>query len=126
MPEIDAIPDSVDISCYLAGQIGQATLDRLAGTGHPELDQHVAAVRDAIADILPRAGARSAQVLSALVKYASGVLDAATSRGWWPGPAAGQAPDWESLRLAAVCYLVTEASQGPDQQGPGTSLHPAS
>jgi hypothetical protein len=120
------MPDSADLSSYLAGQIGQAGLDRLAGAADPGLDQHVAAVRAAIAAVLPRPGAGSAQVLSALVRYASGIVDAATGRGWWPASTADQPLDWESLRLAAVCHLVTEASQGPDQPKPGSSRQQAS
>jgi hypothetical protein len=109
--EVAEMRESVELSSYLAGQIGQATLDRLSGSAHPELDQHLAAVSDAVADVLLRRRSGSAQRLSALVGYASGFLEAATSRGWWPTSAADQPPDWESMRLAAVCQLVSEASQ---------------
>jgi hypothetical protein len=115
------MPDSVELSSYLAGQIGQATLDRLSSAAHPELDQHLAAVRDAVADTLPRRRAGSAQMLSALVGYASGFLEAATGRGWWPTTTSNEPPDWESMRLAAVCLLVSEASQGPGHEQAGSS-----
>jgi hypothetical protein len=119
--EAAAMRDSAELSSYLAGQIGQAALDRLSGGAHPELDQHLAAVCDAVAGVLPRRKPGSAQMLSALVGYASGFLEAATSRGWWPATGADHAPDWESMRLAAVCQLVSEASQRPAHDHGGAS-----
>ena len=119
---------------YLAGLVGQATLDRLVDDAHPDLDQHMAAVSDAAKDVLGRHHADPVHLLDFLVRYASGFLAAATADGWRPPAAApspdvaarsgtaapsGAAalsgiaqwpdwPDWESMRLAAVCRLVAE------------------
>jgi hypothetical protein len=121
--EVAEMRESAELSSYLAGQIGQAALDRLSGAAHPELDQHLAAVNDVVADLLTQRTSGTAQRLSALVGYASGFLEAATSRGWWPATA-DQPPDWESMRLAAVCQLVSEASQGPARDhGDLSGLH---
>jgi hypothetical protein len=110
LSKLTGMRDSGELSSRLAGQIGQASLDRLGDGAHPELDQHVAAVRDAIAATLGRRRDEPAQLLSALVRYASGFVDAATGRDWWPSAAANQPLDWESMRLAAVCLLVSELS----------------
>jgi|ERR1022692_1375838 DNA-binding transcriptional ArsR family regulator len=110
LSKLGGMRDSGELSSRLAGQIGQASLDRLGDGAHPELDQHLAAVRDAIAATLGRRRDEPAQVLSALVRYASGFVDAATGRGWWPSAASDQPVDWESMRLAAVCLLVSELS----------------
>jgi Family of unknown function (DUF6401) len=125
MPEIAHVPDSADLSSYLAGQIGQASLDRLAGVAHPELDQHVAAVQDAITATLGSGHPSPSRLLGALVRYASGFVDAATGRGWWPSSAAGQPLDWESMRLAAVCQLVSQMSADPDSPRPDPDLQAA-
>ncbi|GEM_PF-6991541 len=115
LPETAGSLDSSELSSRLAGQIGQASLDRLAANAHPELDQHVAAVREAVETALgPRRNERD-QWISALVRYASGFVDAATGRGWWPSSAADQALDWESMRLAAVCLMVSEATEPVDE-----------
>ena len=104
---------------YLAGLVGQATVDRLAGRAHPELDQHMAAVSDAARDILGRHHADPAKMLTFLVRYASGFVAAATAGGWRPAsgwwPAGGAPPaDWESMRLAAVCQLVADQATSAD------------
>ena len=105
-----------DLAPYLAGQIGQATLDRLGGRAHPELDQHIAAVRDAAAEALgPQAGI-PAELTGFLVRYASGFVSAATAGGWRPEAEAGRV-GWESMRLAAVCVLAGEPGK-PGQPAP--------
>jgi len=43
-----------------------------------------------------------------LLHYASGFVEAGVSAGWWPGKSA-DATDWVSLRLAAICKLISEA-----------------
>jgi hypothetical protein len=45
--------------------------------------------------------------LRLLLYYACGFVEAAVSADWWPG-GAGQ-PDWQSVRLAAVCQLISQA-----------------
>jgi hypothetical protein len=99
--------------------MGQAALDRLAGRAHPGLDQHVAAVSDAVAAGLGRRSKDPAKVLAFLVRYASGFVEAAISGGWRPLPA-GDRIDWESMRLAAVCILANrlteQASESPSAQ----------
>ncbi len=102
--------DASDLTPYLAGQIGQASLDRLAGCAHPELDQHVAAVADTAAAVLGAERDDPARLLAFLVRYASGFVDAATGGGWRPAPA-DQPLDWESMRLGAICLLVTGLSE---------------
>ncbi|HUJ05154.1 MAG TPA: DUF6401 family natural product biosynthesis protein [Streptosporangiaceae bacterium] len=116
---------------YLAGLVGQAALDRLADGAHPDLDQHMAAVTEAAKDVLGRRHTDPAHLLGFLVRYATGFLSAATAGGWRPaadapspcaaGPSgSAQLPDWESMRLAAVCRLVAEhtATAPPDTRAP--------
>jgi Family of unknown function (DUF6401) len=43
-----------------------------------------------------------------LLHYASGFVEAGISSGWWPGKSA-DATDWASLRLAAICELISQA-----------------
>jgi hypothetical protein len=97
------------VAPYLAGQIGQATLDRLAGAAHPELDQHVAAVNDTMMAIIGPREVEPAELVGTLVRYASGFVDAAITGGWRP-PASGQPIDGESMRLAAISQLVARYS----------------
>ena len=95
------------VAPYLAGQIGQATLDRLAGCAHPELDQHVAAVNDTMMAIIGPREADPAELVGTLVRYASGFIDAAITGGWRPS-ASDQPLDPESMRLAAINQLVAQ------------------
>jgi len=147
------------VGLRLAGEVGQRTLNRLAA-GHPalnaDLDQHVAAVRAAIAEyridgerrnaaiagraaIDARVGAAGCQglgeLLSAMVRscpdvpfvadarscndsvplelllhYVCGLLEEAVTRDWWPAADEEEAdPDWESMRIAAVLQLISQA-----------------
>ncbi len=125
-----------EISLRLAGDVGAAGL-RLA-TGSPGLlatvDQHAAEVRDALAagPYFGRAGgpfcssagemrdalagergegraerhAEPGPATRLLLAYARGFVDAAIGRGW--SPRGGAATDWETLRLAAICQLMTD------------------
>ena len=95
---------------YIAGQVGQAGLARLAGTAHPELDQHVAAVADAATAELGARRSDPARLLAFLLNYASGFVAAATRGGWLPVLSEEQ-PDWETMRLAAVSQLVSQVLQ---------------
>lgn len=48
--------------------------------------------------------------LRLLLHYACGFVEAAVRADWWPGePAATGLVDFEALRLAAVCRLVSQA-----------------
>ncbi len=120
--------DLSEITLRMAGAVGAAGLT--LATRVPGLlaavDQHAAEVRDALA-VGGRAGkARGALAVrarmdrtrqdagrgpapSALLAYAHGFIEAAVGRGWSPPP--GHADDWESLRLAAVCQLMTHANR---------------
>ncbi len=51
-----------------------------------------------------------------LLYYASGFVEAAVSDGWWPAESA-DATDWVSLRLAAICQLISQAEAAAE-------LHP--
>jgi len=101
------------VAPYLAGQIGQATLDRLAGCAHPDLDQHVAAVNDTMLAIIGQRDVEPTELVGTLVRYASGFVDAAITGGWRPS-APGQPLDNESMRLAAISQLVARYSAQQD------------
>lgn len=94
-----------EITLQLAGMAGAAALRRSAGRPGmlAAVDQHAAQIRDALCgpDGTRELGAH------ALLEYARGFVAAATGRGWWPGRANG---DWETLRLAAVCLLLSRAN----------------
>ena len=144
------------VSLRLAGEVGQRALDWVSASGsaaRADLDQHIAAVRAAIAEY-PMAGerqtsavagraavdarggaagipglgdllsvmvrtcpdvpfasdARSPQELVPLVlllHYACGFMEEAVTRDWWPEPDTD--PDWESMRIGAVCQLISQA-----------------
>jgi Family of unknown function (DUF6401) len=48
--------------------------------------------------------------LRLLLHYACGFVEAAVRADWWPGETAATGPvDFEALRLAAVCRLVSQA-----------------
>lgn len=168
MPELPIALSAV--SLRLAGEVGQATLDRIfAGdvAAAAEFDQHVAAVRDeltacrqpqvtgaqlaglaagrtgrassegATSDAAPKngqpAGAeptcpdvpfvgnalRTEAVVSLrlLLHYACGFIEAAVSSDWWPAESPADSADWESMRLAAVCHLISQAEAAAE-------LHP--
>src|SRR5580658_9199559 len=153
------------VSLRLAGEVGQRTLDEIAGSAvsRAELDQHVAAVCEAIADY-PMAGERQAaaiagraavdarvgsagcsglgELLSTMVRscpdvpfvadarspeaspelplllhYLCGFVEEAVTRDWWPYDESGAGPDWESMRIAAACQLISRAEAAAD-------LHP--
>ncbi|WP_026875828.1 DUF6401 family natural product biosynthesis protein [Jiangella gansuensis] len=88
----------------LADRLGIAAGGDLPAGVVAEIDQHAAAVRD----ILVFSGAGVGPV--ELAEYARGVEDVALEQGRSPGPLDRQAPDWVSLRLAAVCALATAGS----------------
>lgn len=51
-----------------------------------------------------------------LLHYACGFVEAAVSSGWQPS-VTSRGGDWESMRLAAICHLVTQAKAA-------AALHP--
>ncbi|MGC9669415.1 DUF6401 family natural product biosynthesis protein [Planosporangium sp. 12N6] len=68
-----------------------------------EVDQHAAAVRDALTE------ATGGVTVIGLAAYADGVTDSAVSNGWrLPGPDGPDwtAPDWPLVRLLAVCAVA--------------------
>ena len=127
--------DLSEISLRMAGRVGADGLTLAARV--PALlaavDQHAAEVREALAAGAPGAQAQAqarageaggvavsdwqpatgrqdagqAPPVSALLGYARGFVEAAVGRGWSPRPGGGA--DWESLRLAAVCQLMSRA-----------------
>jgi hypothetical protein len=155
------------VSLRLAGEVGQYTLNCVADGGpalRADLDQHVAAVRAAIAEypmdgerrnaaiagraaVDARVGEAGCQglgeLLSAMVRscpdvpfvrdacspeesvplvlllhYACGFLEEAVTRDWWPaGDEEAADPDWESMRIAAVLQLISQAEAAAE-------LHP--
>ena len=159
------------MSLRLAGEVGQRTLDHVAGAGpaaKAELDQHIAAVRAAIAAYPMASKRRAAAVagraaadartglgrassaarlstlasncpdvpfvadartperslpIAMLLHYICGFLEEAVTSDWWPEADQAACPDWESMRLAAVCQLVAEAEAAadlhPDLSSPG-------
>jgi Family of unknown function (DUF6401) len=165
MPDKSSTPSSAGLSAVslrLAGEVGQSTLNRIAA-GHPalsaDLDQHVAAVRAAIAEYPMAGGRRNAAIagraaidarvgaaghqglgellsamarscpdvphacdvrgsdeavpLELLLHYVCGFLEEAVTRDWWPADEDDQDenadPDWESMRVAAVLQLISQA-----------------
>lgn len=48
-----------------------------------------------------------------LLHYASGFVEAGIGSGWWPGKSA-DATDWVSLRLAAICKLISQTEAAAD------------
>jgi len=159
------------VSLRLAGEVGQATLDRVRAAeagAQADLDQHVAAVRAALADSAGAHGRRAAAVamraavdarvgaagrnglgelLSAisqncpdvpfadradetgpslplvlLLHYACGFMEEAVTGDWWPATDAQAEPDWESIRLAAVCLLISQAEDAADARPDTHSL----
>ncbi|HET9898323.1 MAG TPA: DUF6401 family natural product biosynthesis protein [Streptosporangiaceae bacterium] len=101
-----------EVALYLAGQIGQASLHRLGRSAHPVLDQHIAAVSEAMIPIVGSGAVPPDAMLTALVRYAGGFIDAAISGGWRPAPF-DRSLDAQSMRLAAVCRLVQNCGAEP-------------
>jgi hypothetical protein len=93
-----------EITLRLAGEVGASGLSRSAGFPGilAAVDQHAAGVRDALTG---RGGGDRLRPHS-LLGYARGFVEVAIGRGWLPDVAG---TDWETLRLAAVCQLVTQA-----------------
>ncbi len=129
------VPTNLSVlALRLAGHVGQTALDRIADVSAvAELDQHIAAVRAELADCqqpdlsaavtcpdVPFAGnaleAEKTVPVGLLVHYAAGFVDAALSSGWRTADSA-DASDWVSLRLAAICRLISQAEAAAE-------LHP--
>jgi Family of unknown function (DUF6401) len=93
-----------EISLRVAGRVGASGLNLSASSPGmlAAVDQHAAEVRDALAT---GQDTGRGPALPVLLGYARGFVEAAIGRGWLPEPGT----DWESVRLAAVCQLVTQA-----------------
>jgi len=151
------------VALRVAGEAGQRALGRIAAGdagGRADFDQHVAAVRDALADCATvpggpvaaatargtadaRVGAADCGGLSGLLitlmgscpdvpftaaardreaipplalllRYVCGFIEEAVSQDWWPAADPQAAPDWESMRLAAACQLISQAEQAAE------------
>ncbi len=151
------------VALRVAGEVGERALGHAAAGdagGRADLDQHVAAVRDALADCATvpggpvaaatargaadaRVGAADCGGLSALLitlmgscpdvpfaaaargrepvpplalllRYVCGFIEEAVSRDWWPAADPQAAPDWESMRLAAACQLISQAERAAE------------
>ncbi len=88
------------------GVAGTAAMRALPGL-LAEVDQHAAAVREAIAD---RRGRLRPVLLAA---YADGVADGAAAKGWSPDEVVAgdwSVASWASVRLLAVCVLAEAAA----------------
>ncbi|RAY14533.1 hypothetical protein DPM19_12175 [Actinomadura craniellae] len=84
--------------------IGVAGVAKMAETPGlaAEVDQHAAAVRD----IVVASGERLNE--ASLLDYLHGFAEAAVERGWWPGSGG---PDWEFIRVVAVCWLLSKVGE---------------
>ena len=118
---VPVFPEVSDISLRLAGQVGACGLSLSAGLPGmlAAVDQHAAELRDALSPgrhtgTGPGGGTKDlaagrpgrGPAVHVLLGYARGFIEAAIGRGWLPLPAGA---DWESLRLAAICQLMTQA-----------------
>jgi Family of unknown function (DUF6401) len=129
------VPTNLSVlALRLAGHVGQTALDRIADVSAiAELDQHIAAVRAELAECHPpvlRAAVTCPDVpfvgsaleaeatvpVGLLLHYAGGFVDAALGSGWRTADSA-DASDWVSLRLAAICRLISQAEAAAE-------LHP--
>jgi hypothetical protein len=61
--------------------------------------------------------AESVLPLRLLLHYGCGFVEGAVSAGWWPGEAPAGTIEWESMRLAALCELISRAEAAAE-------LHP--
>ncbi|MFF3856227.1 DUF6401 family natural product biosynthesis protein [Micromonospora sp. NPDC002575] len=93
------------VSIGTAGLAAAATRPGLLA----EVDQHAAAVRDALG------GDHRPLTPAALAGYAEGVRDAAREHGWQPPtrPTDFAEPDWLLTRLLAVCALARSLGTRP-------------
>jgi hypothetical protein len=146
------------VSLRLAGEVGQATLDRLGDAdalATAAFDQQVTAVRTELAacrepmiiqaQLAGLAGGRSrgradrpalpgpacpdvpfvssaledepVLPLRMLLHYACGFVEGAVGADWWPGDENGAAISFESMRIAAICHLISRAEAAAE-------LHP--
>jgi len=52
-----------------------------------------------------------------LLHYLCGFIEEAVTRDWWPYDESDAGPDWESMRIAAACQLISRAEAAAE-------LHP--
>jgi hypothetical protein len=107
-----------------SGESGRGTTRHRGGrTGHTsDVAARLAMIRNTQAtcpDVPFVSNALQAEAIvpvTLLLHYASGFVEAAVRSDWWPGECA-DADDWTSLRLAAVCELISQAEAAAE-------LHP--
>ncbi len=94
---------------------GRATRSSRAG----DLQTRLAMLRNAAVTCpdVPFVGdalhAEAIMPVTLLMHYASGFVEAGVNSGWWPAESA-DATDWVSLRLAAICQLISQAEAAAD------------
>lgn len=117
----------------MVAEVGYATLTWLDSgpvSAAAELDQHVAAIRADLSRCQHRPAKRpavggltcpdvpfagtalrteAAVPVPLLLHYACGFMEAAVRGDWWPGDIANGSIDWECMRLAALCKLISQA-----------------
>jgi Family of unknown function (DUF6401) len=85
---------------------------RVGAAGHTGLGDLLTAMTRSCPDV-PFAG-RAAETephlpLVLLLHYACAFIEEAVTGDWWPATDPRPEPDWESMRLAAVCLLIAQA-----------------
>src|SRR5580704_9304738 len=98
------------VSLRLTGEVGQRALDHVAASC-PGLGDLLSVIARSCPDVPFVADASSPEEsvpLALLLHYLCGFIEEAVTRDWWPEPDPAE-PDWESLRIAAVCHLVSQA-----------------
>jgi hypothetical protein len=93
---------------------------RVGAAGCPGLGELLSAMARSCPDVPFVADARSPDAspqLRLLLHYLCGFIEEAVTRDWWPYEEAAPDPDWESLRIAAACELISRAEAAQE-------LHP--
>jgi Family of unknown function (DUF6401) len=107
--------------CLGLGRAGRVSRSWLRGPTHDasELRARLATLRNTTVTCpnVPFVGdalqSEAPVPVTLLMHYASGFVDAGLDDGWWPGQSA-DATDWVSLRLAAICKLISQAEAAAD------------
>jgi hypothetical protein len=88
-----------------------------ARVGAAEPGGLLATLMDSCPDVPFGSGAHSREPippLALLLRYVCGFIEEAVGRDWWPAADPQAAPDWESMRLAAACELISQAEQAAE------------
>ena len=102
---------------------GRAAVDaRVGAAGCPGIGELLSAISRSCPDVPFAGDARTPQSPALLLHYLCGFIEEAVTRDWWPEPDSQRDPDRESMRIAAVCHLVSEAEAAaerhPDRDAP--------